>query len=84
MKKLANLTIFVFIAVSFLASEITKFEDIKIRRHKSADKRQLVDKIGVLSFDEDARKLTFQSEAGITPPFHIPTSQKPSSTPMPI
>jgi hypothetical protein len=62
--KLAHLAVFFFIGVSFLFSETTKFEDVKIRRHKSADKRELVDKIGVLSFDDDARKLTFRSEAG--------------------
>jgi|HubBroStandDraft_1064217.scaffolds.fasta_scaffold23294_2 hypothetical protein len=64
MKKPAHLAIFLFIGLSFLFSETIKFEDIKIRRHKSAEKRELVDKIGVLSFDDDARKLTFRSEAG--------------------
>jgi hypothetical protein len=58
------LTIFLFISVSFFFSETTKFEDVKIRRHKSADKRELVDKYGVLAFDDDARKLTFKDEAG--------------------
>jgi hypothetical protein len=64
MKKPAHLAIFLFIGLSFLFSETIKLEDIKIRRHKSAEKRELVDKIGVLSFDDDARKLTFRSEAG--------------------
>ena len=64
MKKPAHLAIFLFIGISFLFSETIKFEDIKIRRHKSAEKRELVDKIGVLSFEDDARKLTFRSEAG--------------------
>lgn len=64
MKKAAHLVILLFIGISFLFSETIKFEDIKIRRHKSAEKRELVDKIGVLSFDDDARKLTFRSEAG--------------------
>jgi hypothetical protein len=58
------LTVFLFIGVSFLFSETTKFEDVRIRRHKSADKRELVDKYGVLAFDDDARKLTFKGEAG--------------------
>jgi hypothetical protein len=64
MKKPAHLAIFLFIGISFLFSETIKFEDVKIRRHKSAEKRELVDKIGVLSFEDDARKLTFRSEAG--------------------
>jgi hypothetical protein len=64
MKKPAHLAIFLFAAISFLFSETTKFEEVKIRRHKNAEKRELVDKIGVLSFDDDARKLTFRSEAG--------------------
>jgi hypothetical protein len=64
MKKPTCLAIFLLVGVSFLFSETTKFEEVKIRRHKSAEKRQLVDKIGVLSFDDDARKLTFWSEAG--------------------
>jgi hypothetical protein len=67
-KKLAQLAIllfiFLFLGIPILFSETTKFEDVKIRRHKSAEKRELVDKVGVLSFDDDARKLTFKSEAG--------------------
>jgi hypothetical protein len=63
MKKAAHLAIFLFIGISFLFSETTKFEDVKIRRHKSAERRELVDKTGVLSFDDDARKLTFKSDA---------------------
>jgi len=64
MKKPAQLAILLFIGSSFLFSETIKFDDVKIRRHKSAEKRELVDKIGVLGFDDDARKLTFKSEAG--------------------
>ena len=72
MKKPAHLAIFLFIGISFLFSETIKFEDIKIRRHKSPEKRELVDKIGVLSFDDDARNLTFRSEAGDN--FSVPYS----------
>jgi hypothetical protein len=72
MKKSARVVIFLFIGISFLFSEITKFEDVKIRRHKSADKRQLVDKYGVLSFDDDARKLIFKDETGDS--FTVPYS----------
>lgn len=64
MKKPARVAIFLFIGVSLLFSETTKFQEVKIRRHKSSEKRELVDKIGVLSFDDDARKLTFRSDAG--------------------
>lgn len=64
MSKAAYLAIFFFSASLLLFSETTKFEDVKIRRHKSADKRELVDKIGVLSFEDDAQKLTFRSGAG--------------------
>ena len=42
----------------------TVFAPVKIRRHRSADKRVLVDKVGSLTFDESARKLAFQSEVG--------------------
>src|ERR1700683_1990924 len=62
MEKPAHLVIFMFIGTSFLFSGTTKFEEVKIRRHKSAEKRELVDKIGVLSFDDDARTLTFRGE----------------------
>jgi len=64
MKKSAHLAIFLLFGVSFVFSETTKFEDVKIRRHKSAEKRELVDKVGVLGFDDDAQKLTFRSGAG--------------------
>ena len=62
MKKPAHLAIFLFIGTSFLFSETTKLEEVKIRRHKSAEKRELVDEIGVLSFDDDAQKLTFRGQ----------------------
>jgi len=62
MKKPAHLAIFLFIGTSFLFSETTKLEEVKIRRHKSAEKRELVDEIGVLSFDDDAQKLTFRGK----------------------
>jgi hypothetical protein len=64
MSKAAYLATFLFLSISLLFSENTKFEGVKIRRHKSADKRELVTKTGVLSFDDDAQKLTFQSKAG--------------------
>ena len=64
MSKAAYLVILLFLSISLLFSEDTKFEGVKIRRHKSAEKRELVDKIGVLSFEDDGQKLTFRSGAG--------------------
>jgi hypothetical protein len=64
MKKAACLAILLLISASFLFSQTVIFEDVKIRRHKSADKRQLVDKIGVLTFHDDTRQVTYESEAG--------------------
>ncbi len=64
MSKPAYLATFLFLSISLLFSENTRFEDVKSRRHKSAEKRELVDKIGVLTFEDDAQKLTFRSGAG--------------------
>jgi hypothetical protein len=64
MSRAAYLAIFFFLSSSLLFSEDTKFEGVKIRRHKSAEQRELVDKIGVLSFEDDSQKLTFRSGAG--------------------
>jgi hypothetical protein len=64
MSKAACLAIFLFLSISLLFSENTKFEGVKIRRPESSEKRELVDKIGVLSFEDDSQKLTFRSAAG--------------------
>ncbi len=64
MSKAAFLAIFLFLSISLLFSEDTKFAVVKIRRHMSAEKRELVDKTGVLSFEDDSQKLTFRSGAG--------------------
>lgn len=72
MSKAAYLAIFLFLSISLLVSEDTKFAGVKIRRHKSAEKRELVDKIGVLSFEDDSQKLTYRSGAGDQ--FSIPYS----------
>jgi len=64
MKRYSPLIVsFLFLTV-FLMAQQTAFEHVKIRRHKSPQDRVLVDKIGVLTFDDSARKLTFKSEAG--------------------
>jgi hypothetical protein len=64
MSKAAYLAIFLFLSTSLLFAENARFEDVKIRRHKSAEQRELVDKIGVLGFEDDGQKLTFHSAAG--------------------
>jgi hypothetical protein len=64
MSKAAYLAIFLLLSIPLLFSENIKFEHVKIRRHKSAEKRELVDKIGVLTFEDDSQKLTFRSAAG--------------------
>jgi hypothetical protein len=64
MSKAAYLAIFLFLSISLLFAENTRFEDVKIRRHKSAEQRELVDKSGVLGFEDDGQKLTFHSGAG--------------------
>lgn len=40
------------------------FEHVKIHRHRSEEKRVLVDKVGVLTFDDSAKKLLFKDDAG--------------------
>lgn len=64
MRKPVCLAILLFVCTSFLFSQTAIFEDVKIRRHKSAEKRELVDKYGVLTFHDDTRELTYESEAG--------------------
>jgi hypothetical protein len=72
MSKAAYLAIFLFLSTSLLFAENARFEDVKIRRHKSAEQRELVDKIGVLGFEDDSQKLTFHSAA--SDQFAIPYS----------
>jgi hypothetical protein len=64
MSKAAYPAIFLFLSISLLFSQDIRFEGVKIRRHKSAEKRELVDKIGVLSFDDGNQKLTFRDGVG--------------------
>ncbi len=40
------------------------FEHVKIRRHKNPQDRVLVDKTGVLKFEDSAKKLSFRDDAG--------------------
>jgi hypothetical protein len=48
-----------------LAEQMT-VEHVKIRRHRSEEKRVLVDKVGTLTFDDSAKKLIFKDDAGDT------------------
>lgn len=52
------------LSASGLSAQQTVFKDVKIHRHRSADKRVLVDKFGTLTFDDSARRLVFKSVAG--------------------
>jgi hypothetical protein len=64
MKRFVVLICLLFLFASALSAQKTAFENVKIRRHRSAEKRALVDKYGTLTFDDSARKLTFKSETG--------------------
>ncbi len=50
--------------VSSLFAEQMVVEHVKARRHRSGENRVLVDKVGVLTFDDTAHKLMFKDEAG--------------------
>jgi hypothetical protein len=52
------------LSASGLFGQQTVFKFVKIRRHRSAEKRVLVDKIGTLTFDDGAHRLRFESDAG--------------------
>jgi len=47
-----------------LFAQETVFHHVKIHRHRNADQRVLVDKVGALTFNDSVNKLTFRSEAG--------------------
>jgi hypothetical protein len=62
-KLLLSLWTLLLLAPSLLGQQ-TVFQSVKIRRHRNADKRVLVDKLGTLTFDDSAHKLRFESDAG--------------------
>jgi hypothetical protein len=64
MKRLFVLIWLLLFAASGMSAQKTVFENVKIRRHRSVEKRVLVDKLGTLTFDDSARKLTFKGDAG--------------------
>ena len=47
-----------------LRTEQSTFYHVKIRRHRSAGQRVLVDKVGKLTFDDSSRKVRVESRAG--------------------
>ena len=47
-----------------VSAQKTVFDSVKIRRHRSAEKRVLVDKVGTLTFDDGSRKLSFKGNVG--------------------
>ena len=64
MKRLvAQICLLLFTALGMSAQK-TVFENVKIRRHRRAEKRVLVDKYGTLTFDDSAHTLKFESDAG--------------------
>ncbi|MFZ3262388.1 MAG: hypothetical protein WA172_00160 [Terriglobales bacterium] len=64
MARFILLMAFLFSAVLYLPGETATFTHVKIHRHKSAQCRVLVDKVGVLTFDDASQKLSFASGAG--------------------
>jgi hypothetical protein len=60
MRKLIAPLAIVFLISLCGASETEVFRDVKIHRHRSAQDRVLVDKIGILTFDDLARKFIFE------------------------
>ena len=57
---------FVFFTTLCMATDAATFSHVKIHRHRNPEDRVLVDKVGVLTFDDAGRRLTFKSGAGDT------------------
>src|SRR5271163_3889386 len=64
MRRLIILIGFLSIGTFCLAADTVTFDGVKIHRQKNPQKRVLVDKAGVLTFDDAGRRLTFASHAG--------------------
>jgi hypothetical protein len=60
MSRLALLLASFALAITCAASDTVTFDHVKIHRHRSAEKRALVDKVGALTFDDTNRKFTFE------------------------
>ena len=63
MKQLVIVICLMLFSVGGLSAQKTVFDNVKIRRHRSAEKRVLVDKLGKLTFDDTARFLRYESDA---------------------
>lgn len=63
MKRLFALICLLLFTASGLCAQRIVFENVKIRRHRSAEKRVLVDKLGKLTFDDTKRILLYESDA---------------------
>lgn len=55
---------FLFTFICSAMSENMVVAHVKIRRHRSEQKRVLVDKVGALTFDDASKKLSFKDDAG--------------------
>ena len=64
MLRLALRIALVIVLVASLSAQQLVVEHTKIRRRRSGENRVLVDKVGVLTFDDTAHKLMFKDEAG--------------------
>jgi hypothetical protein len=65
-RRLVISVLLLFVGTLCLAKETLTFDDVKIHRHKSSTDRMLVDKVGVLKFDDGGRELTFSDRKGDT------------------
>jgi hypothetical protein len=63
MRRLVILTAMTLLGAWCTASETETFHHVKTHRHRSAQDRVLVDKVGVLTFDDSNRKFTFERHA---------------------
>jgi hypothetical protein len=61
-----NLVLIGFLSIGTLclAADAVTFDEVKIHRQKNPQERVLVDKVGVLTFDDASRRLTFASHGG--------------------
>lgn len=55
---------FLFTFICSAMSENMVVAHVKIRRHRSEQKRVLVDKVGVLTFDDTSKQISFKDDAG--------------------
>lgn len=60
MRRLTLLVLILSIAPLGRAAGVETFNHVKIHRHRSPDNRVMVDKVGVLTFDDSNRKLEFE------------------------